>query len=108
MENSAFSVQGIVLLLAAVSSLGLVAVLLARRPRGRLEWSFALGMVGFALEAVAAFMLLTETESPDDRLFWRRGVQVAVLVVAVLWGVFLAALRSSRGESRWRIKYLVL
>ncbi|MFZ1059038.1 MAG: XrtA/PEP-CTERM system histidine kinase PrsK [Candidatus Rokuibacteriota bacterium] len=84
------------LLLAAVSSLGLVAVLLARRPRGWLEWSFALGMVGFALEAVAAFMLLTQTESPDDRLFWLRAVQIAGLLVPLPWGVFLAALISPR------------
>jgi len=46
-------VTDILFLLAAASSLGLGALAVARRPRGMLRWSFALGMAGFALESAA-------------------------------------------------------
>ncbi len=100
------SIPGIVILLAVLSSLGLAAVVLAQRPRGRLQWSFALGMVGFAFEAVAAFMLLAQTELPDERLLWLRAVQIAGLLVPVPWGLFAAALLCPAGAKLafgWRL-----
>lgn len=90
----------VLVLLAAASSLGLAGVALARPRRARREWSFGVGMLGFALEAVAAWALLTQTESPEDRLLWLRAVQVTGLLLLVPWTAFTATLLSPRTGRR--------
>jgi len=52
--------------LAALAGTGLAAVALARPPRGRLRWTFALGMAMFALEAVAGLIVTGYTETPSE------------------------------------------
>jgi len=84
--------RDIVFLLAAASSLGLGALAVARRPRGLLRWSFALGMTGFALESATAFVLVAQTDAPDERLFWLKATLIAGLLLVVPWGIFVAAL----------------
>ena len=88
--------RDIVFLLAAASSLGLGALAMARRPRGLLRWSFALGMAGFALESATAFVLVTQTDAPDERLFWLKATLITGLLLVVPWGIFVGALRLSR------------
>ena len=84
-------------ILAAASSLGLGAIGLARRPRGLLRWSFAAGMAGFAVESLAAFMLVAQTDAPDDRLFWLKALEIAGLLLLIPWGVFVATLARPGG-----------
>ena len=84
-------------ILAAATSLGLGLVAVARRPRGPLRWSFALGMAGFAVESAAALVLVTQTDAPDERLFWLRTTKIAGLVLLLPWGVFVAGLARRGG-----------
>lgn len=59
-------------------------------------------MTGFALESVAALVLVTQTETPEDRLLWLRVVQIAGILLLIPWALFTARLaqperlRSSR------------
>ena len=78
--------------LAAVVGAALAVVALARRPRGRLRWSFGLGMAGFATEAAAALALLTVTETSDQRLLGLRIHQAIGLLLMVPWAFFILAL----------------
>ncbi|MBI1893813.1 MAG: PEP-CTERM system histidine kinase PrsK [Candidatus Rokubacteria bacterium] len=84
--------QGVVFLLAATSALALAAAVLAQRGPRSVHWSFAAGMVGFAVEQIAGFMLATVTETPADHLLWLRISAVAGLLLTVPWTVFVAAL----------------
>ncbi|PYN82354.1 MAG: PEP-CTERM system histidine kinase PrsK [Candidatus Rokuibacteriota bacterium] len=84
-------------ILAAATSLGLGLVAVARRPRGPLRWSFALGMAGFAVESAAALVLVTQTDAPDERLFWLRTTKIAGLLLLIPWGVFVAGLARRGG-----------
>ena len=98
--------QTVAPVLAVLSSLALAAMALARRPRGRLHWGFALGMVAFAADALIALVLLTGTEAPEDRLFWLRAGQVAGLLLLVPWGLFVAGLAHPEGTRLplpWRL-----
>lgn len=87
----------ILFILATATSLGLAAVAVARRPRTVLRWSFALGMVGFAAESAAAFILVTQTDTPDERLFWLRATEIAGLLLLIPWSVFVAVLARPGG-----------
>ena len=78
--------------LAAASSLVLAVAALARPPRTAVRWTFALGMLAFAGETAAAFVLLTQTETPETRALWLGLVEIAGLAVAVPWGLFVLAL----------------
>jgi putative PEP-CTERM system histidine kinase len=100
---------GLVLALAALTSLALVGATLGRRPRGRMHWAFALGMVGLALEAAAGLVLLVQTESPEERLTWLRVLQATSLLVVMPWGVFVATLARERNDRppRWLSRLLV-
>ncbi len=94
------------MLAAAVSSLVLAGLILSRSPRRPAQWSFALGMLGFAAESLAAFMLVEMAEVPADRLFWLRAVQVAGLVLPLPWGFFVADLAYPKGTRLppgWRL-----
>jgi hypothetical protein len=81
----------VLFVMAAATSLGLGAAAIARRPRGVVRWSFALGMLGFAVESVSALILVVLTEAPDDRLMWLKATNVAGLLLLIPWGVFVAA-----------------
>ncbi len=89
--------EGVVIVLATLSSVALAGVALARRPRGRLQWSFALGMAGFALESLTAGAALA---APGDRVLWLHAVQVAGLALLLPWGAFVATLAYPR-ETAW-------
>ena len=82
---------GVLFVMAAATSLGLGAVAVARRPRGLVRWSFALGMLGFAVESIAALILVVHSESADERLVWLKATNVASLMLLIPWGVFVAA-----------------
>jgi putative PEP-CTERM system histidine kinase len=83
--------------LAAATSLGLAGLAVARRPRGALRWSFAGGMAGFAAESIAALVLVTQTDAPDERLLWLKVTEVAGLLLLAPWAVFVAALARPGG-----------
>ncbi len=94
------SAYSAVFLLPALGSLVLAAVVLGRRPRGWNQWSFALGMLAFAAEGVAAYALVTATSTPEERLFWLRVWGTAALAIPLPWGFFVAGLGSPAG-ARW-------
>src|SRR5439155_11992767 len=86
------SLSGTVILGGAAASLLLAVVALAQRPRGRLHWTFGLGMIGFAAEALSAFVLLSATELPEDRLRWLQNLEITGLGLLVPWGAFVVSL----------------
>jgi len=101
--------QEILVLLAALSSLTLAAVALARRPRGMLQWSFALGMLGFAVEALLAWPLLSRAETPEDTQRWLQALELSRLVLPVPWLFFVASLaypQGARAPVGWRVGVL--
>ena len=83
---------GSLFILAAVASCGLGAVAVARPPRTLRRWSFALGMAGFATEALAAFALVTWSETPEDHVFWLKATFMAGLLLLVPGGFFVVSL----------------
>lgn len=86
------SMQQIVLSLTAFVGLALAGTALARSPRGRLRWSFGLGMAAMAVEALAALALAEYTDSPGERLLWLRLYVSAGLLLLVPWTLFTLAL----------------
>lgn len=95
-------------LLAAVSSLALAGVVLARAPRTRLSWSFAVGMLVFAAESLVILILLQPGDGLDDRLVWIRLLLIAGLILVLPWGLFAASLIRPAGAktsptSRWAL-----
>src|SRR5215475_634818 len=92
MDTFGSSVHGVTLAAAALFALLLALGAAFGRSRPVTKWSFVLGMVGFAVEAGAAFALVTLTEQVEDRLFWLRAHQVASLGLLVPWGVFVVSL----------------
>ena len=86
-------------LLAALTSLALAVAVLVRRPRLRLQWSAAIGMLGLAIESLAAFMLVVTSETPDERLMWLKIVQIGGLLLTVPWMVFVVQLGRSRDST---------
>ena len=90
--------HGWVLVAAGVSSLVLAAWALLQRPRERLHWSFAAGMLAFAAESAARYVLAVGTVEPEDRLLWLRIVEAAALVVPLPWAFFVVALAHPAGE----------
>lgn len=82
----------IVLGLAAVAASALATVALAPSPRGRLRWSFGLGMTLLAAEAVAAYALIAYTDTVEERLLWIRLYQASGLLALAPWGMFAMAL----------------
>jgi len=100
MDPAFTTLPGIVFVLAAATSLVLAGVGLGGRRRSRARWSFALGMLGFAAEAGASWMLLTGTEAPETRLVWLRAREITALLLLVPWGVFVASLGFGEGM-RW-------
>jgi putative PEP-CTERM system histidine kinase len=96
----------VLFVMAAATSLGLGAAAIARRPRGLVRWSFALGMLGFAVESASALILVVLTEAPDERLMWLKATNVAGLLLLIPWGVFVAAFTRRGGpglSGRFRV-----
>jgi putative PEP-CTERM system histidine kinase len=99
------SIQATVLLLAVISSLALAAAGIGRPPRGRLQWSFSLGMLGFAVESLASLVLLTRTEQPEEIQLWLAAVEAAGVLLMAPWAFFVATLAHPEGTGlplRWR------
>jgi putative PEP-CTERM system histidine kinase len=79
-------------LLAVLSSLGLVGLVLVRRPLERLHWTIA-GILGaLAAESMAAFMLLTAADSQASQVLWLNLARAAGLLVLPAGVAFVAAL----------------
>ena len=99
----------VVLNLAALTCLAMAGgVLLQRRP-GRSKWSFAGGMVAFAAENVATWVLVTQSELAEDRYLWLHVVQIIRLVAMPLWVLFVGSLlcpREDRLPTGWRFAVL--
>ena len=86
------SPQALVPTIAAVSSLALAAVALVARPRLRVQWLFAAGMLAFAAEALCAFMLLTIGGGNGDARMWVTATEVTALLLLLPWAFFVALL----------------
>src|SRR5262245_58970487 len=78
----------IVTVLAALTSGALAVAALTRQPRGRLHWTFALGMIGFAAEALATCVLLTQTTNPEARRWSLQALEIARLALVAPWALF--------------------
>jgi putative PEP-CTERM system histidine kinase len=78
----------VVLIAAAATCVAVAALAVPIRPAGRRPWPFAGGMLGFAAEAGAAYMLVTAGQEPESRLLWLRAWQVAGLALLVPWTAF--------------------
>ena len=92
--------------LAALSSLALAAAALIGRPRTRVQWTFALGMVAFATESMVALVLLSTDGVNGAAMLWLRAVPVGGLVVVLAWGLFVLTLADLQTQSLsrgWRI-----
>ena len=92
--------QDIVTVLAVVSSLGLAAATLARGPRSWGRFGFGAGMLAFAVEAVAGYLLLG-TSGSEDRLRWGAIFEAAGLAALAPWCVFVASLASPDAPRSW-------
>jgi hypothetical protein len=100
------SIQATVLLLAVISSLVLAVVGIGRPPRGRLQWSFSLGMLGFAVESLASLVLLTRTEQPEEIQLWLATLETAGVLLTAPWAFFVATLAHPGGTRLplgWRL-----
>jgi putative PEP-CTERM system histidine kinase len=86
--------------LAALSSLLLAVAVVGRRRWGRVEAMFALGMLGFALEA-AGVLLHTMAQRPEEAARWLNLVHGVALLVPVPWALFVIALGAVPAAWRW-------
>jgi putative PEP-CTERM system histidine kinase len=88
--------------LAAAGSVILIGAALRRSRPGRREITFALGMAGFALEAIASFALVGWTDTAEDRRLWLRVVSSLGVLLLLPWAAFIASLLApaEHGTSR--------
>jgi putative PEP-CTERM system histidine kinase len=93
------SVASAAMMLAALTSVALAVGAVVRRPRGILHWSFALGMTGFAVEAVTSWAL-TQALLADTRTSALQALEIARLLLVVPWVVFALALLRRGPDSR--------
>jgi putative PEP-CTERM system histidine kinase len=92
--------------LGAASCLVLAAWASLRGQGDRERIALPAGAVAFALEAVAAWVLVAWTHSPEDREFWLNVVTMMGIVVLVPWMAFIASLLASASRARpgaWRL-----
>jgi putative PEP-CTERM system histidine kinase len=75
-----------------LTSLGLALGALAAKSRGLRQYSFGLGMLGFAAESACAYALLTMADTAETRLFWLRAVMVGGGLLIVPWALFAVTL----------------
>ncbi len=93
---------------AILTSLALAAAALLRSPRGVPQWSFTAGMIGFALETAAAFMVATRGESPGERLFWLQTWTVLATVCLLPWGLFVTSICAPIERWPGRLRFAAL
>src|SRR5205814_3799794 len=86
-------------IVAAIASCALGVAALARAPRNGFRCSFAIGMVGFAVEALSAFALVTQSETPAEHVLWLKTTLIAGLLLLIPWAFFIVTLARPR-ESR--------
>jgi putative PEP-CTERM system histidine kinase len=93
---------------AALGSLGLALLVLARPPRRLAQWSFAAGMLAFAGESLAVQGLLLVSDSPETHQLWATASQVLGLVLPWPWALFAFALGRRPGApipTPWKIGF---
>jgi putative PEP-CTERM system histidine kinase len=81
-----------------LASVGLGVAALAARPCGRVRATFGLGMVGFAVEAAAGYVLMLQAQTADERLLWLRVREVAAVLLLIPWLAFVVCLAHERGR----------
>src|SRR5688572_23918107 len=92
-------------LAASVTSLALAVFCMTQRPRTRLNWTLAAGLVALAIEAALGHVLI-RTETYETRRFWLHVVQAVGVVLPVPWGLFVLAVARARAVdtvTRWRV-----
>jgi putative PEP-CTERM system histidine kinase len=77
---------------AGLACVALAIAVLFLRPLGRLQWSFALGMLVFGVQSATAWGLLTQADLAGEKLMWLRLHGIVTLVAPLPWGLFVAAL----------------
>lgn len=99
------SLHAAVLLLAALSSFLLAVAVSVTRPHGRLRGTFAIGMLGLGLEALALLVRAGGERSAEVGP-WLQVVHALGLLIPVPWILFVIALSSSSSSataSRWHL-----
>jgi hypothetical protein len=98
--------QTVVPTAAAISSLVLAALALTGRSILPLQWAFALGMVGFAVESTLGIIVLTVGDANGNAHLWLTAINVAGILLLIPWGFFVVMLARLQGPSLprgWRI-----
>ena len=93
-------------ILAGLTSLSLAVAVLFRRPLGTLQWSFALGMVGFTAESAAVLMLLGTGIEPAEHARWVRALGLTRALIPVPWMFVIVSLvqhGATRHDAVWRL-----
>src|SRR5437867_1673207 len=93
-------------ILAGLTSLSLAVAVLFRRPLRTLQWSFALGMVGFTAESAAVLMLLGTGIEPAEHARWVRALGVVRALIPVPWMFVIVSLvrhGATRHDAVWRL-----
>src|SRR5262245_57269905 len=93
---------------AALASAVLGVAAIARPPRNLFRWSFALGMVGVAGEALSAFALVTLSNTPEQHLLWLRIMLIVGLLLMIPWALFVVTLSRPRAARLSRRVWLSL
>ena len=91
---------------AALGSLGLAGLAVARPPRRLTQWSFAAGMLAFALQSFSIWNLLVTSGSPETHRFWLVELHVLGLILPWPWALFAFALGRSPHAAvppRWKV-----
>jgi putative PEP-CTERM system histidine kinase len=99
------SLHAATLVLAILTSFLLAAAVSATRRHGRLRATFAFGMLGLGLEALALF-LRAGGERPDQVGAWLQAIHTLGLLIPVPWMFFVIALGTSSLPtvgSRWHL-----
>jgi len=98
------TLQVVVPVLAAISSFVLMGAVVIRRPLTRSQLMFAIGMLGFTLEALTHYLL--RTAEPARAMSWLHLMQAVGLVLPIPWVLFVIALGTQTSvahAARWRL-----
>jgi putative PEP-CTERM system histidine kinase len=92
------SYRTVIFAFAALSSLLLGGLAIWPRRSSGAHWIFAAGMLALAVENGAAYVLVSATSSPEDRLLWLRAWSAVSVLTLVPWGYFVAGLCAPAGR----------
>src|SRR5690242_2834286 len=93
---------------AAATTMLLAGAVLVRGQRSQRELALVLGLTAFAVDALAAYVLVGWTSEVDARDLWLRIVMTAVVMVMWAWGAFLVSLLAPASQPTRRSGRVVI